>query len=72
MWENKGYIGLSRHYRNAGQHNFVLKYDSLSLYTNRLGNAKEIFAAKMELARDFLDAVIPSKGFPFLKNVKVS
>lgn len=68
LWENEGYLGLARCYRKRRQYNFVIKYDSLSLLcTQRSGNAKEIFAAKMGLARDFLDADIPSKAFPFLK-----
>lgn len=68
LWENKGYLALARCYRKRRQYNYVLKYDSLSLLcTQRSGKAKKIFAAKLELAKDFLDADIPSKAFPFLK-----
>jgi len=68
LWENKGYLALARCYRKRRQYNYVLKYDSLSLLcTQRSGKAKEIFAAKLELAKDFLEADIPSKAFPFLK-----
>lgn len=67
-WENKGYLGLARCYRKRRQYNYVIKYDSLSLLcTQRSGNAKDLFAAKMQLAQDFLDAEILSKALAFLK-----
>lgn len=68
LWENKGYLALARCYRKRRQYNHVLKYDSLSLLcTQRSGNANSIFAAKLELAKDFLDADIPANAYPFLK-----
>ncbi len=68
-WENKGYLGLARCARKRRQYDSVVHYDSLSLSClQRTADPNTVFAAKLQLVRDFSDAVNPKKALPILQD----